>query len=219
MTLPKYRKKAIAYFSAVLTVYLAILGFLLFFTPGLELLEKETTRTTEMFVLNTSIHLIRDVRVSTMDGKQLLALEKLKPAEKVQVPLAEVSDESVINAVAPFHASTSKKVSLKKPKGAKIGYETSYQNIALVGEKFTLFLDVCNTGDIDLEEVSIREKHAAEYFAEESMAKKTRMRMGQCEKIEFVFTPKKMGETEIYFNIEALDYKEEFKRKIKTVEI
>ncbi len=218
MVVPEQRKKAVTYFAGVFILYIAILVFLVFFTPGIEISEQQTPEGIEIFVANSSMHLIRELKVYTADGKELLTVEELKPREKVKVPLTGLSDLVVINASAPFHATISLSLSLRGTKGLKLVFETSYPSIALAGTKFTVFLDICNKGDIGVPEITIEEAHARDFFSEQKKTEKISLDRGQCRKIGFPLTPLKKGETEIYFNIKALGVSEEFKRTIKIEE-
>ena len=209
------KKRIIAFFAGVFVLYSGMLVFFILFTPGLDLVEEKVGESIDIFVSNSSIHTIKEVRIETQEGRVLLSIPELKPGEKAAIPLQGLTDLVVLNAKAPFHASVSRSISLKGAKGLKLSYETSFQTIAFTGIKFSVFLNICNSGSINIEELVVEEQHKADFFSESRQSKKTALKIGECKKLEFQLSPTKVGETEIYFNIDTLGVSEKFSRKIE----
>ena len=204
MDFPQQKKRITAYFGTAIGIYALILAFLMFYTPGLVLEEEQNGNETELFLSNDSLHSIKNITV-TAGEKQVLFLPELKPGEKKIIPLEQLKGVITIRANAAFHAETARTLSLSGTRGLSYSYESSYPKTAIAGEKFTASVKICNTGKIDIQEITIEETHSQDYFSENTQEQKASIPRGQCKTLEFQLTPKQKGRTEIYFNIKALD--------------
>jgi hypothetical protein len=214
MRFSKRQKQMRYYFLGIVGLYIGVLIILLFFMPGLSLVGREVNDEIQLYVVNDSVHAIREIDVSTNQGHVLLQIPLMLPQEEIEIPLRGLKGYVIVQAHAPFHSTTFRAISLSGTQGVNVSYETAISPTTQIGFASPVHVSVCNTGRIDLEQVLVEELHEDEFFAETNTKKQFSLDIGECEAVQFTLTPEKAGRTEIYFNINALDLSESFVRVI-----
>ena len=210
------KKQNALFFLVVLAIFGAILVFLVFFTPGLSVSVYGSGNEKFVVVANTSGHSIRDVSVAASDGKLLKKIGALEPGQKQEMPLEGFMGTVTIVASAPFHATASTDVFFETP-AVNISYKIQQQSLFFVGGKAKIVIEVCRQGALP-KTVSVSESFD-EAAVEASQRKQVLdFNAGGCVSTDFLFTPKKPGAFEIFFNLNAENVSESFKRTINVNE-
>lgn len=220
--IPEKRKPVIIFFGLIYLIFGAFMLYLLFFNTGLDIVAETSEKEIKVFLQNNSVHLIRDINVllERENGETLLidSIKALKPREKIQVQLPSIEKEKVtIIAIAPFHARISKDISIERTKGAKLNFEIAMQSTAFVEIQTSIALKVCNQGDT-INDLKIVEVHSPDFFEEQAKTDTVAIPENECKKIDYALTPKKTGQTTIYFKFTALNVNQELERSITIME-
>jgi hypothetical protein len=219
---PEKYRPVLLFFGFVFLTMGSSMIYLLFFNTGIDIVLDLGEKEQHVYIANTSMHLIRDINVSIQKKSEgttefLTTIKQLNPKEKVEIEIPNLEKEQIrIIATAPFHATVKRDLSLDKTKGAKLNFEIMTQNTAYVGIVFSSTLKICNEAEsISLQ---VEEVHDQNFFEEKSTDKTIEVKTGECQKINFNFTPKKTGEATIFFRVTAASTSKEFERTIKIVE-
>lgn len=207
MLIGKGRK--IAFFLVIYLVFGLILIYLINFNIGLELAKETDELGTRVFLRNSSMHLIRNVDVVNENGIEIASFEELPPGEERILSLRGKS-ASTLTANAPFHFSV--EMPLAEGSGsvggidpnASLNYTTQYFDEVYLEEEFPVILNVCAFGgDVSgVEIVPEFEEEKVEFLGEGislDLAKNS------CQEASFSFKALAEGQTQITFNIDALN--------------
>lgn len=220
--LPEKRKRVVLFFILMFVMFAALLFYLMLFSQGLNLTESrdDTTGRTVAVVENESSRIIYNVTVSYVpeagEKTALATFEKLMPGDKKNVSLVEIPEgveEAKIVAEAPFHMKVEKRVAIGVSRVINFSISISSPEIAFLGTKFALKLEICNQGDA-VEGVEIHEQHEAEFFSERNDTKTMGLAEDACDELHYELTPILEGKTTIYFNIKAYDNIQEMKKTV-----
>ncbi len=222
------KKRAAKVFVAVLLCFAVIITYLLFFNQGLEL-EHDYNIDTKIIVItvkNNSIHTIREINISytTMDGqtKEVAKIEKLESRETKNI---EIQKENWmkgfidVTADALFHQPATKRVIVNEAETqASLSYSITAPEYAFIGFEYPLKIKICNSESKNPINLELSEEHSEEFFEQENTTQKTSIEPGKCSELTYEFIPNKIGETEIYFNIEAGSYSKSFSQRLSVEE-
>ncbi len=191
------------FFAAIYLVFFLTIGYLLFFTPGMEFEQSGSGSEMKLFLKNTGIHGIRDINISTNANVIFMQISQLLPGEIREIKLSSAPNATAIYASAEYHATISKELS-NSTEGGSLRYELSYPEFLQKGTTFTFYLKLCNDGANT--SVSVEEKHDAKFFSEKHEIENADIPSGQCSTVPFKFTPVQSGKTEIFFNIKSFNF-------------
>lgn len=210
------KKQNALFFLVVLAIFGAILVFLIFFTPGLSISVSGAGNEKFVAVANTSGHSIRGVSVAASDGTLLKKIAVLEPGQKEEILLEGFLGTVTIIASAPFHAEASTDVFFETP-AVNISYKVQQQSLFFVGGKAKIVVDVCRKGALP-KTISISESFDETAVEAGQRTQVLDFNAGDCVSTDFLFTPKKAGAFEIFFNLNAENVSESFKRTINVTE-
>ncbi|GEM_PF-2062991 len=221
MSLAK-KKKTLAFFCLIFAVFAALLFYLAFFNAGLEISMETNENQVKFFLQNNSMHLIRDSLVSIKrangETQPLVQIAELNPKEKIELNMPFIEKEQIkIIASAPFHVTISREASIERSMSAKLRIEVTLKDSVPVGTGFTASLRVCNDA-ATIDNLKIAEVHIADFFEEAPKVQLISLPEGECRRIDFRLTPKKAGETTIYFKLQAINISQEMERAIAITE-
>jgi hypothetical protein len=216
------RKEAVWFFAGVLGIYVAMLSYLLFFNLGLEL-SSEVSSSGEpvLFLENSSIHLIREAKVSVFaDGKKIREQEfsELLPNERKEINLKGIiASQIVIEAEAPFHLKVSKKFNVQKSVAVRIQPEIIGTKLVGKGNVLELTLRLCNLGERKLENVLVEERHSLDFFKENKKIDSISISPKKCKELVYSLTAKKEGKALIIFKVSVLNYSEKIEWEVEII--
>lgn len=215
----KKQRRVLFVFAGTYLLFGAAFVYLLFMTPGLEFTQQESGGKVQVFLLNNSIHVVRDIEVETAEGEKIISVERLMPQQKALLPLKERTGTVNLVAKAPYHATATTSLSFSGTgeTEVKLEYKITIPTTVFVDFNFTAEIEVCNKGDV-VPEVKIEERHSAVYFKEDKGIATISLDAGACKKAYFTLTPAKAGDTKIYFNVKALSYSKQLETEITVKE-
>lgn len=202
------KKRALLLFSLVFIFFFVLVAYLLLMTPGLkfEIIEKK------LYLKNESSHAIYDVQVKTESGEVIDCIDALKPGELVRIILPPEKKGALVVASAPFHREATQKVVFESETLSPLNIKVSHEK-AFVGEKFRVFLEMCNESSED-SYIKVAERHERSFLKEENKTIIVNVKAGACKKIPFEFTAVQKGATSITFDISGELFKESLKEDI-----
>lgn len=200
----KGKKRTVSFFAVIYIVFGVMLFYLFYFNTGLEFVKVEKDKEMNLYLTNSSIHLIRNISVIDDDGKEVALIKYLLPKEK-QLITFEKKKAVELEAKALFHVPIKIAFSLGVyPTGdVVLNYNTNYPQIVLLNEDFIIKVEVCAKENeakgvevfpqFDKEMVEFLDKKSAFLDVEKD----------SCKEAEFKFSALKKGVTTITFNIKA----------------
>lgn len=206
--LPQKKRFVTVFFIGIYVIFGGIFLYLLFFNTGIAIIEEldPDTGIKHLYIENQSKRTIFNISVAyralgTDDIVEITDLNKLRSGKRYEIIYDFPSGiENVeIIASAPFHQTIAKSIVLRFGETG-LKYNFKIPNKIFVNNQFTLGFEICNDADAD-KVALVEESHTEGFFEEGTYAKSLNIEANSCKDIEYYLTPKKTGQTTIYFKV------------------
>lgn len=219
MNLPK-KKIVLSAFAAIYFFLFAILGFLVFFNTGLDIVEENQNGAKELLVKNITSREIKNITVHALAGEKTILLSKipsLGPGAKSKVDLSPLVNQqsAVILVESPFYKKTEKTLVLGQA-AREIALTIRAPELAFVGEETIVSMEACNRGKT--KELQATMEFDVQKIQAENTSTPFSLEQGKCITRDFKILPLQAGQTTIYFNIKTGDYTEKIPKTLEVKE-
>lgn len=206
--LPEHRKKTLLFFLFIYALFGLILIYLLLFNIGLEIVERldPSTGGKSVFVKNGSSRTIYNISGSYVENgekKEILSIWELKSGQEKEITYDFPAELRVVELIveAPYHQSVSKGILLGFGRTG-LSYNFRVPQRIFKDVQFPFVLEICNDTNIT-KDALVEERHDQSFIEDELSIKSVTIAAWDCDDLEYLFTPKKVGLTAINFNIKV----------------